>query len=149
MPERKIAYEMKPGEEFEPFEFSVSPELNQTYLTSLEADHPRYQYETKLGSPIVHPGLLINFSNVTRSPSWYLPEGVAGVNAKDEVEYINPARVGKKFRVTWKVTDSFSKRGKPFFIKETLIVDEDGLEILRRRGVDAFISRESYHEENS
>jgi hypothetical protein len=141
MPEKKIAYEMKPGEEFESFEFSVSPELNQAYLDSLEANHRRYQYETESGPPIVHPGLLINFSNVTRSPSWYLPEGVAGVNSKDEVEYINPARVGKKFRVYWKVTDAFTKRGKRFFIKKTLIVDEGGLEILRRRGVDAFVSK--------
>jgi len=139
---KKIAHEMKSGEEFEPFEFVVTPELNQTYLDALEDNHLRYRQETESGPPIVHPGLLINFSNVTRSPSWYLPEGVAGINAKDEVEYINPARVGKTFRVYWKVVDSYTKRGKPYFVKDTLIIDNDGLEILRRRGVDAFVSGE-------
>ena len=137
---KKIAYEYKPGEEFEPFEFTVTPELNQICLEAEEDTHPCYRQETESGPPIVHPALLINLSNVTRSPSWYLPEGTAGINAKDEVEFINPARVGKTLRVSWKVIDAYTKRGNPYFVKDTIIIDNDGLEILRRRGVDAFIT---------
>ena len=82
---------------------------------------------------MVHPGLLINYSSVTRSPSFYLPTTMAAVVAKDEIEYLNPGRVGKSFTVHWKVIDTYTKRGRPYQVTEISIVDEDGLEILQRR----------------
>ena len=139
MAERKRADQVGVGEEFEPYEYRVTPEFNQQYLEAEEDHHPRYFEETDFGPPIVHPGLFINHSNVTRSPSFYLPPGMAAVHAKEEIEFLNPGRVGKKFRVTWKVVDVYEKRGRPYQVKEVLIVDEDGLEILRRRITDTYI----------
>ena len=80
------------------------------------------------------------YSNVTRSPSFYLPPGMATIHAKEEVEFLNPGRVNKTFRVTWKVVETYEKRGRPYQTKETLITDEDGVEILRRRFIDTFMS---------
>lgn len=65
---------------------------------------------------------------------------MAAVHAKEDVEYLNPGRVGKSFMVSWKVIDTYEKRGRPYQVKETLIVDEDGVEILRRRITDTYIS---------
>jgi len=56
--------------QYEPFEFLLTPELNQQYLFAAEDFHPRYFQETEIGSPIGHPGLLLNMSNATRSPSF-------------------------------------------------------------------------------
>ena len=139
MAEGKRADQVGVGEEFEPYEYVVTPEFNRQYLEAEEDCHPRYFEETDFGPPIVHPGLFINHSNVTRSPSFYLPPGMAAVHAKEEIEFLNPGRVGKKFRVTWKVVDVYEKRGRPYQVKEVLIVDEDGLEILRRRITDTYI----------
>jgi len=139
---KKFANELKVGEEFEPYEFHVTPELNQQYLYGVEDYHPRYLEETELGLPIVHPALLLNQSNITRSPSFSLPPDIAAVHTADEVEFLSPARVGKRLRVTWKVTDIYEKRGRPYQVVEALIVDEDGVQILRRRSSNTFFERE-------
>ena len=140
MAEKKRADQFGVGEEFEPYEFRVTTEFNQQYLEAVEDHHPRYSEKTSVGPPIVHPSLLVVQSNVTRSPSFYLPYGMAAVHAKEEVEYLKPGRVGKSFTVYWKVVDTYEKRGRPYQVKETLVVDEDGVEILKRRITDTYIS---------
>jgi acyl dehydratase len=129
----------KTGEEFEPLEYRVTPEWNAQFQEALEAYYPRYEEETTFAPPMVVPGLFIANSNVTRSPGFRLDPGMAAVHAKEEVEFINPGRVGKKFKVTWKVIEYYEKRDRPFQTKEALIVDEDGVEILRRRLTDTYM----------
>lgn len=143
MAERKGADQVGIGQEFEPYEFRVTPEFNRQYLEAEEDYHPRYLQETDAGLPIVHPALLINHSNVTRSPSFHLLSGMAAIHAKEEVEFLNPGRVGKTFRVSWKVVDMYEKRVRPYQVKEALIVDEDGVEILRRMITDTYIAGRS------
>jgi len=140
--DRKAAYLMDVGEEFEPLEFVVTPELNQQYLYAEEDFHPRYVEAGKDGSPLVHPGLLFNMSNNTRSPSFFLPPDWAEVHVAEETEFLNPARVGKKYLVTWKVVKVFKKlEGRPWHILDIFIVDEDGRQIMRRRMTNTFVSR--------
>lgn len=79
-------------------------------------------------------------SNNTRSPSFHLPPGWGEVHASEETEFINPARVGKKIRVTWKVTAAYEKRGKPWHVLDILIKDEDGVPIMRREMTNTFAS---------
>jgi acyl dehydratase len=129
----------KTGEEFEPLEYRVTPEWNAQFREALEAYYPRYEEENASGTPLVVPGLFIANSNVTRSPGFRVDPGMAAVHAKEEVEYMNPGRVGKKFVVTWKVLDYYQKRDRPFQTKEALIADEDGLRILRRRLTDTYM----------
>lgn len=135
MAEKRRADQVGVGEEFVPYEFRVTTELNQQYLRAVGDYHSRYLQ-------IVHPALLIAQSNVTRSPSFYLPSGVAAVHAKEQVEYLNSGRVGKTFRVCWRVVDVYEKRGRQYQVKEALITDEDGIEILRRRITDTYITGE-------
>lgn len=132
---RKMANQVGVGDGFVPYEFCVTKELNQQYLEAVEDQHPRYQ-------KIVHPALLIAQSNVTRSPSFQLPSGMAAVHAKEQVEYLNPGRVGKTFQVCWGVVDVYEKRGRQYQVKEVWITDEDGIAILRRRITDTYIAGE-------
>ena len=104
MSKTKAAHQMMIGEEFEALEFFVTPEMNQQYLYAEEDFHPRYIDASPQGPPLVHPGLLYNMSNNTRSPSFYLPAGWSEVHAAEETEFFNPARVGTKIRVPWKVS---------------------------------------------
>jgi acyl dehydratase len=120
------------GQEFEPLEFIVTPELNQQYLYAEEDFNPIYLEGTEDRPAIVHPALILNMSNDTKSPSFSIPSDISGLHARDNVLFLNPARVGKKLIVKWKVTDIYSKRERPYKIVETLVSDEDGLEILKR-----------------
>jgi len=140
MTEKKSAHLFKVGEEFEPLEFVVTPELNQQYLYAEEDFHSRYIEATREGPPLVHPAILYNMSNNTRSPSFFLPPGWGEIHAGEETEFLNPARVGKKIRVTWKVIDTFEKKGRPWHVLDILIVDEDGVQIMKRKMTNTFAS---------
>jgi len=139
MSEVRRADRYEAGEEFQPLEFLVTPDFNRQFLEAIEDFHPRYLRATDDGPPIVHPALLINQSNVTRSPSFYLPPGMAAVHAREETHFLSPARVGRSLRVSWRVVDVYEKRGRPYQVKQVQIVDDNGTEILRRTITDTFI----------
>ncbi len=138
MAKPKSAHQLQAGENFEPFEFVVTAELNQQYLYAEEDFHPRYIEGDGSAAPLVHPGLLLNMSNNTRSPSFFLPEGWAEIHAAEETRYLRSARLGRKLRVTWEVVEAYEKRGRPWHMLAVLIVDEDGEEILRRKMTNTF-----------
>jgi hypothetical protein len=140
MAEKRSTHLFKVGEEFEPLEFVVTPEMNQQYLYAEEDFHPRYIEASEEGPPLVHPGLLYNMSNNTRSPSFFLPPGWGEIHAGEDTEFLNPPKVGKRFRITWKVIETFEKKGRPWHILDILITDEDGVEIMRRKMTNTFAS---------
>ncbi len=126
----------------EAFEFVVTPELNQQYLYAEEDFHPRYIEETEEGPPMVHPALLFNRCNVSKRPSFQQQEGVGGLHTQDENFFFNPAYVGKKLRVTWKMIGTYEKRGRPYRCHEIWVVDEDGRKILKRIHHSTIATRE-------
>ena len=140
MTQKKSASDFVVNDEFESIDFQVTEEFNENYLHAVEDFHPRYIEPTSDGPPIVHSALLINYSNITRSPSYYLPADTSALHTHDEVEYINPGRVGSTFSVTWKVIETYEKRGRPFQVIDTLMVDDSGNPILRRKSINTYIS---------
>ncbi len=122
----------------EPLEYLVTPELNHQFLHAEEDYTQCYIEGIDDCDPVVHPALLLNWSNDTRSPSYKAAslqsdkEIWATIHTRDETFFINPARVGKKIKVTWRPVGIYEKRGRPYSVSEILVVDEDGMEILRR-----------------
>jgi len=129
---RKPATDYKLGEAYSPYSFRVTPELNEQYCYAEEDYHPRYRETTDEGPPIVHPALILNMSNRTRSPSFYMPKGRSVLHAKDVIEFVAPAYVGKELFVTWTVHECYEKRGREFMVIDCRVTDEDGREIVRR-----------------
>ena len=127
----KTADALIAGDVFETLEFKVSEEMNESYLQAEEDFSDRYVGSVVDRLPLVHPGLLINFSNHTRSPSFKLPPGVAAVHAREVVEFLGSARVGDKLTVQWHVTDTFERRSRPFQVVEAVIVSPTGPAIRR------------------
>jgi hypothetical protein len=140
MAEFKWTYELKPGESPEPLEFRVTPEFNQQYLEAVEDHNSRYLKDSESVPAIVHPALFINYSNITRSPSFRLPSGTSAVHSHEEVEFINPGRVGETFKVTWKILDVYKKRDRLYQVKEALITGKDGMIIIKRKITDTYMT---------
>ena len=139
MSEARTADQLSVGEEFEPLEFTVTEEFNETFLHAVEDFHSRYMERTAEGPPLVHTALLANFSNITRSPSFHLPPGMAAIHTHEELECLGPARVGAALRVSWRVTDSYERRGRPYQVVEASIVDGDGAPVLRRKTTNTYV----------
>jgi hypothetical protein len=139
-----------PRREMAPLVYKVTPELNQQFCYGEEDFQPWYIHDTEFGPPIAHPGLILNFSNSTRSPSFQRggPGREGGVNTQDEAFWYNPARVGKTLTVTWPsdFAGTYESRGRSYSISEIRVVDEDGLEIVRRldRGTLAATPEDPY-----
>ena len=121
MTNRKSADQVAAGEEFEPSEFLVTDEFNENYLHAVEDFAPPYTQSGAADPPVVHPALLINYSNVTRSPSFHLPPGVAAVHTHEETRFFSPARVGGRLIVSWKVTGRYERRGRPYQVVEATV----------------------------
>lgn len=126
------ALDLKVGDEQEQLVFTVTPELNQQYLMAVEDFHERYCRPGTWGDPIVHPSILLNMANRTRSPSFKLPEGWSSIHARDETEFHAPARVGDTLTVRWKVVECYERRGRPYQALEVLVTRPDGTLVLRR-----------------
>ena len=102
--EPKYAHEMEEGDEYEPLEFTITPEINQQFLFALEDFDPQYVDGDEAGAALVHPVLLLHMSARTRSPSFRLAPDSGSIFAREHVEFLNPARVGQRLRASWRWT---------------------------------------------
>ena len=132
------------GEELAPFTFHVTEEFNENYLHAVEDFHPRYMEgggasSESAAAPIIHAGLLFNFSNLTRSPEFSLPAGVAAIHTHEEATFLDPAPVGSTLTVSWKILDTYEKRGRLYQVVEALITTETGRQVLRRVSTNIYM----------
>ena len=127
------------GEELAPFTFQVTEEFNENFLHSMEDFHPRYMEGVGGAAPIIHAGLLFNFSNLTRSPSFSLSAGVAAIHTHEEASFLQPAPVGSTLTVSWKIIDTYEKRGRLYQVIEALITTETGSQVLRRVSTNIYM----------
>ncbi len=127
------------GEELAPFTFQVTEEFNENFLHSMEDFHPRYMEGHSDAAPIIHAGLLFNFSNLTRSPSFSLAAGVAAIHTHEEASFLQPAPVGSTLTVSWKIIDTYEKRGRLYQVIEALITTETGSQVLRRVSTNIYM----------
>lgn len=129
----KLAHELKTGDAYEPLLVTVTPEMNQQFLFAQEEFDPRYVEGRDGRPPLVNPALLLQLSANTKSPSFRLAKGTGSVLAEAAVEFLNPAYVGRRLRVDWRVTSEYEKRGRHYYVMEAAMGDdEDRRPILRR-----------------
>lgn len=134
----KYAHELKAGDQYEPLEFVVTPDLNQQFLYAVEDFNPIYLEGLDEKPPIVHPVLLMHMSPRTRSPSYRQAPGMGSAFARDRSRYFSPGYVGSRFRVTWRVTDTYEQRGKIYQDYVATVRDENEVDILRRELASTF-----------
>ncbi len=127
------------GEELAPFTFQVTEEFNENYLHSVEDLHPRYVTGEDGAPPIIHAGLLFNFSNLTRSPTFSLPAGVAAIHTHEEATFHEPAPVGSTLTVSWKILETYEKRERLYQVVEALITTDTGAKVLRRVSTNIYM----------
>lgn len=127
--EQPFAHELRPGDSYAPLEFSISAELNQQYLFTIEDFDPVYLGTT--GAPAqVHPMLLLHMSARTRSPSFRLAPGMGSVFAREKVRFLRPAFVDQMLRVSWRIRDVYEKGCRLY---QAMAIDIDGPEPILER----------------
>ena len=79
------------------------------------------------------------FSNLTRSPSFRLPDNCAAIQTHDDVQLERLARTGDTVSISWQVVDTYSRRSRHYQVMETRVSDGDGRTVLTRLTTNTFM----------
>jgi len=102
--------------------------------------HAWYRGPSPFGGAIA-PALLYH-SEVYRDLSWYLPNLVGNLHARQEWELFHPISVGDVVHTRSTVVDRYSKRGRDYVVNEVLITDASGRWLQRSRTHQSFLAGE-------
>ncbi len=120
------------GDEFEPFETTVTEEMVARSTWANDDYNPWYLEESPFGGRIASPMFLsLSLQNIFWG-RYTLPSDGA-LHTSQEFDFINPLKIGKKITITGKIVDKYHKRGRDSYVSVYLAVDEDGTEIVRMR----------------
>ncbi len=106
-------------------------DMQGRFLAALQEENPWYYKESPWGGPVTYHPLLDDAPMEATMYRYQYP--FSFVHARQETEFINPLPLGKPARVITKIADKYVKRDKGYVVIESLIVDEDGVEIMRTR----------------
>ena len=138
---RPISYEtVRIGEEFMSDDFLIKPEDVDTFGFAVDDHHPWYFEESPFGGRIAHPTLLGNQALLMRHSKYIVP---AGLHAKMQFEFIEPARVGMRVRTHGKVIDKYERRGRHYMVTEFETREEGTGKVLARGQFTQMIFPES------
>jgi hypothetical protein len=88
----------------EPSLFTVTEQLQAQYLEALEDYNLRYLLGRASTNPIAHPGILLNYSNATRSPSFSGPN-TRWIHVREQTRFTSPARLGDELVAQWRIEE--------------------------------------------
>ena len=126
---KKFGYEtIEVGEELGRKEVLITDEMIRVCVGAIESKHPWYLEDSPFGGRITPPTI---FDNETLKMLDEKYERFGSIHAKQEWEFKNPARLGKKVALTVRVIDKYTKRGRGWIVMELVAVDEDGQDICR------------------
>jgi len=125
------------GHVIKPVEMVITEELVERNAWANDDYNPWYMEDSPFEGRITSPTLLATETDFTIWNHFAFPEG-GSLWAKQEFEFINPLKIGKKVRITGQLVDKQSKKGRDHLVFEFLVVDEEGLEIVRTRSIFAF-----------
>jgi acyl dehydratase len=123
--------EIAVGEELPVLELVCDEEVQGRYLIALQEENPWYYKESPWGGPVAHHALLDDAPMMAAMQRYEYPFGF--VHARQETEFINPLPLGKPVKIYSKVAEKYTKRGRGYIVVESLVIDQDGVEILRSR----------------
>jgi len=79
-------------------------------------------------------------SECYRDLSWYLPNLIGNLHARQEWELFQPLRVGMTVRSRTTVVDRYRRRGRNYVVAEVLLTDAEGRWLQRSRTHQSFLA---------
>ena len=99
-----------------------------------------YRGPSPFGGPVA-PALVYH-SEVYRDLSWYLPNLIGNLHARQQWDLFGPVRVGDTVRTRSTVVERYRKRNRDYIVNEVLITDADGRWLQRSRTHQSFLAEE-------
>jgi acyl dehydratase len=118
-------------------QYGVSPDLVQRYSEGTGDRYPWYRDPSPFGGPVA-PALLLH-SEVYMNLSWYLPNLIGNLHAKQEWELFHPMLLGDTVHTHSIVVERYLKRNREYVVNEVLITDASGRWLQRSRTHQSFL----------
>ncbi len=115
----------------------VTEEDIDRYEAGTGNHNPWYHGPSPFGGPVA-PALLYH-SEVYRDLSWYLPNLIGNLHAKQEWALFAPMQIGDSARTRATVVERYRKRNRDYVVNEVLITDLDGRWLQRSRTHQSFL----------
>ena len=133
-------YDVFVGRDMSGQEYTITPDMIRVYADGTDDRNAWYRGESPFGAPVA-PALLFH-SEVYRNLSWYLPNLIGNLHAKQEWELFHPMRVGDTVRTRSTVVERYVKRNREYVVNEVLITDTNGRWLQRSRTHQSFLIEE-------
>lgn len=145
---RTISYEaVTVGETFMSDDFLIKPEDVETFAFAVDDHHPWYFLKSPWDGPVTHPTLLGNQALLLRHSRYIVP---AGLHARMQFEFIEPARIGMRVRTRGRVIDKYERRGRHYMVTEFSTRDEaTGQELVRGQFTQMIFPESGVHRETT
>jgi acyl dehydratase len=130
-------YDVFVGRDMGGNQYRVAPEMVRVYEDGTE-DHNQWYRGPSPFDGAVAPALLFH-SEVYRNLSWYLPNIIGNLHAKQEWELFHPMMVGDAVRTRSTVVERYRKRNREYVVNEVVITDADGRWLQRSRTHQSFL----------
>jgi hypothetical protein len=127
--------ELKIGMEFGPVDFDSSEKAVKRHCDEMGDHNPIYLTDSPFGGPVIPPLLSATLLGLRMIGTKY--DAHATVPARLIQKNVNPGKVGKKMTLSGTLVDKYIRRGLEYAVIESVIRDEDGMEI--RRVIDHFL----------
>lgn len=121
-------------------ECAITPALVSHYEAGTGDQNPWYHDGSPFGAAVA-PALLLH-SEVYRDLSWYLPNLVGNLHARQEWQLFHPMMVGESVRTRSTVVERYRKRNRDYIVNEVLITDAAGRWLQRSRTHQSFLADE-------
>ena len=137
---KKTWEDIKKEEELGSIQRRLTDEEIDRHLWAVEDSNQWYVEESPFGGPIAPPLITANESTTLYyDVCGYAREGF--FHTKLEHENINPLRRGKMITARGRIADKYMHRGRKCFVIETVVTDEDGIEICKTKYTQASIKK--------
>lgn len=112
----------------------------QRYRDGTGDHHAWYSGPSPLDGPVA-PALLYH-SEVYRDLSWYLPNLIGNLHARQQWDLFAPMRIGDTVRTRSTVVERYRKRNRDYIVNEVLITDAEGRWLQRSRTHQSFLAEQ-------
>ena len=128
---------------FPPGEVYVGLDLGGREIAIEATDVARYRAGTDTPDAGENPApALLHHSEVYRNLSWYLPNLIGNLHARQEWEVFHPWRVGDVVRSRSTVVERYRKRDRLYIVNEVVWTAADGRWLQRSRTHQSFLAQD-------
>jgi acyl dehydratase len=130
-------YDVFVGRDMGGNQYRITPEMIRLYEDGTEDRNEWYRGPSPFDGAVA-PALLLH-SEVYKNLSWYLPNIIGNLHAKQEWELFHPMMVGDVARTRSTVVERYVKRNREYVVDEVVITDTDGRWLQRSRTHQSFL----------